>query len=96
LSLPWSFLPMEGMEHLSLPDVPVLSYTPAQLRYHEAAQALLANPPLEGVEDVRNRTLTLIEREDDTRSWENFLVYFSHSTTMPCPPRGWGYILIGC
>jgi hypothetical protein len=44
--------------------------------------------------DVRNRTLTLIEREDDTRSWGNFLVYFSHSTTMPCPPRGWGYILI--
>jgi hypothetical protein len=26
---------------------------------------------------VRNRTLTLIEREDDTRSWGNFLVYFS-------------------
>jgi hypothetical protein len=45
---------------------------------------------------VRNRTLTLIEREDDTRSWGNFLVYFSHSTTMPCPPRGWGYILIRC
>jgi hypothetical protein len=45
---------------------------------------------------VRNRTLTLIEREDDTRSWGKFLVYFSHSTTMPCPPRGWGYILIGC
>jgi hypothetical protein len=45
---------------------------------------------------VRNRTLTLIEREDDTRSWGNFLVYVSHSTTMPCPPRGWGYILIGC
>jgi hypothetical protein len=37
---------------------------------------------------VRNRTLTLIEREDDTRSWRNFLVYFSHSTTMSCPPRG--------
>jgi hypothetical protein len=45
---------------------------------------------------VRNGTLTLIEREDDTRSWGIFLVYFSHSTTMPCPPRGWGYILIGC
>jgi hypothetical protein len=45
---------------------------------------------------VRNRTLTLIEREDDTRSWGNFLVYFSHSSTMPYPPRGWGYILIGC
>jgi hypothetical protein len=45
---------------------------------------------------VRNRILTLIEREDDTRSWGNFLIYFSHSTTMPCPPRGWGYILIGC
>jgi hypothetical protein len=47
-------------------------------------------------ECVRNRTLTLIEREDDTRSWENFLIYFSHSTTMSCPLRGWGYILIGC
>jgi hypothetical protein len=45
---------------------------------------------------VRNRTLTLIEREDDTRSWDNFLIYFSHSTTMSCPPRGWRYILIGC
>jgi hypothetical protein len=43
-----------------------------------------------------NRTLTLIEREDDTRSWGNFLVYFSHSTTMSYPPRGWGYILICC
>jgi hypothetical protein len=45
---------------------------------------------------VRNRTPTLIEREDDTRSWGNFLVYFSHSITMSYPPRGWGYILIGC
>jgi hypothetical protein len=43
-----------------------------------------------------NRTLTLIEREDDTRSWGNFLVYFLHSTTMSCSPRGWRYILIGC
>jgi ABC-type multidrug transport system fused ATPase/permease subunit len=41
------------------------------------------------VEHVRNRTLTLIARKDDTRSWRNFLVYFSHSTTMACPPRGW-------
>jgi hypothetical protein len=29
--------------------------------------------------DVRNRTLTLIEMEDDTRSWDNFLVYFSNN-----------------
>jgi hypothetical protein len=50
---------------------------------------------LQGALIVRNRTLTLIEREDDTRSWGNFLIYFSHSTTMPYPPRGWGYILIG-
>jgi hypothetical protein len=48
------------------------------------------------VEIVRNKTLTLIEREDDTTSWGNFLFYFSHSTTMPCPLRGWEYILIGC
>jgi hypothetical protein len=47
-------------------------------------------------DSARNRTLTLIEREDDTRSWRNFLIYFSHSTTMSCPPRGWRYILIGC
>jgi hypothetical protein len=45
---------------------------------------------------VSNRTLTLIEREDDTRSWRNFPVYFSHSTIMPCPPRDWRYIVIGC
>jgi hypothetical protein len=25
-----------------------------------------------------------------------FLIYFSHSTTMSCPPMDWGYILIGC
>jgi hypothetical protein len=31
------------------------------------------------IPDVRNITLTLIEREDDTRSWDNFLVYFSHN-----------------
>jgi hypothetical protein len=56
-----------------------------------------ADPPKSArCSPVRNRTLTLIEREDDTRSWGNFLVYFSHSTTMPCPPRGWGYIFIGC
>jgi hypothetical protein len=31
------------------------------------------------IPNVRNRTLTLIEREDDTRSWGNILVYFSHN-----------------
>jgi hypothetical protein len=31
------------------------------------------------IPDVRNRTLTLIERDDDTKSWDNFLVYFSHN-----------------
>jgi hypothetical protein len=28
---------------------------------------------------VRNKTLTLIEREYDTRSYDNFLFYFSHN-----------------
>jgi hypothetical protein len=28
---------------------------------------------------VSSWTLTLIMREDDTRSWDNFLVYFSHN-----------------
>jgi hypothetical protein len=32
------------------------------------------------IPDVRDRILTLIEREDDTRSLSNFLVYFSHNT----------------
>jgi hypothetical protein len=45
---------------------------------------------------VRNRTLTLIEREDDSRSWSNFLVYFSHSITITCSLRSWRYILIDC
>jgi hypothetical protein len=31
------------------------------------------------VSDVSNRILTIIERKDDTRSWDNFLVYFSHN-----------------
>jgi hypothetical protein len=31
------------------------------------------------IPDVRNRTPTLIEREDDTRNLGNFLVYFSHN-----------------
>jgi hypothetical protein len=34
---------------------------------------------MKGFANVRNRTLTLIERKDDTRSWGNFLVYFSHN-----------------
>ena len=33
----------------------------------------------------------LSSREDDTRSWGNFLVYFSHKLTqMPCQPKGLG------
>jgi hypothetical protein len=43
---------------------------------------------------VSNRTLTLIERGDDTSSWEIFLIYFSHSTIMLCPSKSWRYILI--
>jgi hypothetical protein len=31
------------------------------------------------IPDVRNRTLTLIEREDDTRNSGNFLIYFLHN-----------------
>ena len=31
----------------------------------------------------------LLSREDGTRSWGNFLVYFSHKLTqMPCQPEG--------
>ena len=33
----------------------------------------------------------LSSREDDTRSWVNFLFYFSHKLTqMPCQPEGLG------
>jgi hypothetical protein len=31
------------------------------------------------IPDVSSWILTLIEREDDTRSWGNFLIYFSHN-----------------
>jgi hypothetical protein len=43
------------------------------------------------IPDVRNRTLTLIEMEDDTRSWDNFLIYFSHNA-MPTYGVGVTYI----
>ena len=36
----------------------------------------------------------LSSREDDTRSWGNFLVYFSHKCHANL--MGWGYIFIGC
>jgi hypothetical protein len=39
---------------------------------------------------VSRGILTLIEGEDDTRSWGNFLVYFSHHHTMPYPLEGLG------
>jgi hypothetical protein len=31
------------------------------------------------IPDVSSWTLTLIEREHDTRSWSNFLIYSSHN-----------------
>jgi hypothetical protein len=38
----------------------------------------------------------LSSREDDTRSWGNFLVYFSHKLIQyHANLRGWGYIFIG-
>jgi hypothetical protein len=40
---------MEGFEHISLTDNELVSsYTSEQFCHHEAAQALLTNPPLEG------------------------------------------------
>jgi hypothetical protein len=44
----------------------------------DAEKVVVVQAP-RSVRAVRNRTLTLIESEDDTRSWGNFLVYFSHS-----------------
>jgi hypothetical protein len=43
------------------------------------------------IPDVRNKTLTLIERENVTRSWGNFLVYFSHNNI---PTWGVGVIYL--
>jgi hypothetical protein len=37
---------------------------------------------------VSSRIFTLIDSEDDTRSWEFLWVYFSNSTTMPFPFKG--------
>jgi hypothetical protein len=63
-----------------------LAVTDQLLHHHDAPPAPYLSPGLGGrLRRVRNRTLNLIEREDDTRSWGNFLA--SHSTTMPCPPR---------
>jgi hypothetical protein len=39
------------------------------------------------IPDIRNRTLTLIEREDDTRSW---VIFWFISHTMSYRPKGLG------
>jgi hypothetical protein len=43
------------------------------------------------IPDVRNRTLTLNEREDNTRSWGNSGLFL---TQCYANLRGWGYIFI--
>jgi hypothetical protein len=45
---------------------------------------------LQGVGDVRIRTLTLIEREDDTRSWGNFSGLFLTLYYNVMPSKGLG------
>jgi hypothetical protein len=44
------------------------------------------------IPDIRNKIITLIEREDDTRSWSNFLIYFI--TQCHVNLRSWSYIFI--
>jgi hypothetical protein len=45
---------------------------------------------------VSSRIFTLIESEDDTRSWEFFLGLLLKLYHNAIPSRGWRYTFIGC
>jgi hypothetical protein len=45
---------------------------------------------------VRNRTLTCIEREDDTRSWDNFSGLFLTLYHNAMPSKGLEIYTLGC
>jgi len=68
------------------------------LRGHGLVSHLTADPPVDKskVLVAEFSLLVVVEfllslREDDTRSWGNFLVYFSYKLTqMPCQPEGLG------
>jgi hypothetical protein len=72
------------LNHLHVPHLPVHEVQrQVELRHHAqrdgaAAQLAVVHLP------VRNRTIPLIERENDTSSLKFFLIYFSHPTTMSC------------
>jgi hypothetical protein len=73
LNLPVQFYPFSYQLELITLNFSLQSPRSAVLDEIEAANCKLMDTI------VRNRTLTLIEREDDTRSYDNFLVYFSHN-----------------
>jgi hypothetical protein len=80
--LPWSFqpLPVSCSPPLPVSCSPAAIFGPG-LNFCHLVKAVI----------VRNRTLTLIKREDDTKSWSNLLVYFSHND-MPTKGVGVTYL----
>jgi hypothetical protein len=80
--LPWSFqpLPVSCSPPLPVSCSPAAIFGPG-LNFCRLVKAVI----------VRNRTLTLIKREDDTKSWSNLLVYFSHNN-MPTKGVGVTYL----
>jgi hypothetical protein len=88
--LPWSFQPLPVS---CSPPLPVSCSPPLPVSCSPAA---IFGPGLNFCRlvkavIVRNRTLTLIKREDDTKSWSNLLVYFSHND-MPTKGVGVTYL----
>jgi hypothetical protein len=45
---------------------------------------------------VLETELSLSSRGRMTLGGGKIFWFISHSSTMSCPPRGWGYIFIGC
>jgi hypothetical protein len=56
------------------------SYYDARVPWLERVVNMTSELRMKHEEVISSWTLTLIEREDDTRSWGNFLIYFSHNT----------------
>jgi hypothetical protein len=74
---------------LRSPQVALRGWLRLQRGGERGGEASAPMSPAPGQHGVRNITLTLIEREDDTRSWGNFLVYFSlYHNDMPSKGLG--------
>jgi hypothetical protein len=78
------FTTIIGAQHAQLAAALRLRSLSLAVKYHNphVAGEVVQQDRTALIPDVRNITLTLIEREDDNMSWGNFLIYFSHNVML--------------